>query len=149
MSRQRNPILSVGELPEGMQALLVELSLDDALALKAGVTIARVRKRTHSGPTFAELFEVVLPRDRVVDLEWSDNPRATYAFRHHLAVHWRRQGWIQWGRAERSLATGTLFRKASREHSRRAERAYLSDARLVAALNKANSLPQLRVNRPR
>jgi len=144
VSRQRYPILSVGELPEGMQELLRELSLDDGLALKAGVTIARVRKRTHTGPTFAELFDAVLPRDRVAHVGWSENPRATSAFRHHLAVHWRRQGWIQWGRAERSLATGIVFRKASKEHARRAERGYLSDARLVAGLDRASGLPRVR-----
>lgn len=123
LSNRRNPVLCVGELPDELKALLLEFSLDEAMALDAAVAVARFRKRNHSGPTFAELFEVVLPQDRTGDLDWSANLRATYAFRHHLAVHWRREGWIRWGRAERSLATGAQFREASRAHARRAERA--------------------------
>jgi hypothetical protein len=95
--------------------------------LRAAVMIARYRKRHGRGPTFAELFEQL---ERASDdfaqtkKFFAQGKRAeVYRFRNHVAVHWRRLGWIQWDRGSRSLRVGRTFRAASHEWSARSARA--------------------------
>jgi len=112
-------VLTVGALPSAMQVRFLELVEDDDLALRAAIQIARFRKRHRRGPTFSELFESLPETNLASDSSKQSDARTTYAFRHHLAVQWRREGWIQWGwRQERSLATGWRFREASKKWAR-------------------------------
>lgn len=119
MSKRRYSVLPVSRLPEPMQVRLAQLTADDELALRASVSIARFRKKHRRGPTFAELFESLADTVAGDIADWPSDSKNTYSFRHHLAVHWRRLGWIIWDHRERSLATGRRFREASWAHSRR------------------------------
>jgi hypothetical protein len=119
LSKTSHAVLPVTQLPEVMQLRFAQLAADEGLALRASVTIARFRKKHRQGPTFAELFESLVETGSVQIADWPTDSRSTYAFRHHLAVHWRRAGWITWSHRERSLATGVRFREASWAHSQR------------------------------
>lgn len=121
MSRRRF-VLSVGELPEDVRELLVELSQDEQLGLKVAIFIARFRKRNHVGPTFSETFGI-LDRVQSSAIDWDASPDVTYAFRHHLAVHLRRHGWVRWNLSMRSLSTGRAFQIASATFTAKAVRA--------------------------
>lgn len=91
----------------------------ETFALRAAIRIARVRKRTGRGPTFGELFDylgrLAAPTETLSERELK---LAQFAFRHHVAVHWRRRGWISWNHSTRSLRTGHRFRHASRTWTR-------------------------------
>lgn len=106
-------------LGTGGADLFDELTGDDSAvhALAAAVQITRVRRASGRGPTFRELFEVVVAEmDGDVWLSvWRelDGPDRQ-AIRYHTAIHWRRLGWISWTRLERSLKPGPVFRDASR-----------------------------------
>ena len=119
VSKRRGPVLSVGALPEPMREHFAQVASDGGLALQVAVFIARYRKQHRRGPTFAELFDSIPEARQRPGADWPCDSRANYAYRHHLAVHWRRLGWIRWGWQARSLATGERFRAASREHALR------------------------------
>lgn len=92
--------------------------------LRAAVHIASTRKRTGHGPSFAELFEHLLPENgglpSPVPAEVPARLRreVTRGFRYHVALEWRRAGWISWSRTARSLRVGRAFREASRAYRR-------------------------------
>lgn len=99
----------------------------DRHGLTAGIYIARVRRRTGRGPTFTELFGEVLKEERPHP-EWpaelSNVARAAIgrSFRLHVAIQWKRRGWIAWDPGvARSLRVGPAFRECSR--ARQAARA--------------------------
>ncbi|WP_314651209.1 hypothetical protein [uncultured Microbacterium sp.] len=99
----------------------------DRMGLTAAIFIARARRRTGRGPTFSELFAELFPRDQLHP-EWPPGltypVRATihHAFRLHVAIQWKRGGWINWEPGvERSLRVGPTFREKSR--ARQAARA--------------------------
>ncbi|WP_337007404.1 MULTISPECIES: hypothetical protein [unclassified Microbacterium] len=99
----------------------------DALGLTAAIFIARVRRRTGRGPTFSELFAELF-EDEPLHPEWPSGltypVRANihHAFRLHVAIQWKRGGWISWDPGvERSLRVGPEFRERSR--ARQAARA--------------------------
>lgn len=99
----------------------------DALGLTAAIFIARVRRRTGRGPTFSELFAELF-EDEPLHPEWPGGltypVRANihHAFRLHVAIQWKRGGWISWDPGvERSLRVGPEFRERSR--ARQAARA--------------------------
>lgn len=99
----------------------------DELGLAAGICIARVRRRTGRGPTFSELFAELF-KDAPLHPKWPEGltypVRATihHAFRLHVAIQWKRRGWISWDQGmERSLRVGPTFREHSR--ARQAARA--------------------------
>ena len=86
--------------------------------LRAAIMIARYRRAHHQGPTFAELFEALqisLTPDAGSDGASAKKTawREVYQFRRHVAVHWRRLGWIQWDHRARSLRVGRTFSDAS------------------------------------
>jgi len=103
-----------------LESLFEELTGDGSSrewGLQAAIAIARFRKQHRQGPTFTELFEeiVIFPGAE----ETTHTPprhvrELTRRFRHHVAVHWRRLGWIDWNHNTRSLRTGRKFRVASR-----------------------------------
>lgn len=92
----------------------------DEMGLIAAIFIARVRRRTGRGPTFSELFSELFAHDQLHP-EWPPGltypVRATihHAFRLHIAIQWKRGGWISWDPGiERSLRVGPTFRERSR-----------------------------------
>lgn len=91
-------------------------------ALAAAIFIARVRRRSGRGPTFAELFEHLLPETGGVpapfpeSLSLAGRRWALAEFRRHVAIDWRRRGLVDWDhRVTRSLRVGRAFRQLSRE----------------------------------
>lgn len=99
----------------------------DEFGLAAAIFIARVRRRTGRGPTFSELFAEVFD-EHPLHPEWPAGltypVRATihHSFRLHVAIQWKRGGWISWDSGvERSLRVGPTFRERSR--ARQAARA--------------------------
>lgn len=111
---------------EAFNSLTAEERADE-LGLAAGIYVARVRRRTGRGPTFSELFAELF-KDTPLHPEWPSGltypVRATihHAFRLHVAIQWRRRGWISWDPGvERSLRVGPTFREQSR--ARQAARA--------------------------
>jgi len=106
-------VLGPGQMPELARIRLNELCTDDGLGLQSAIWVARFRKRHGKGPTFSELFSC-FSQAQIPDEEWESE--LTYSFRHHLAVHWRRQGWLRWSHTTRSLATGIQFQAASAAH---------------------------------
>lgn len=114
VANHRQPA-GVTYLPTDMRALFDTASADPDSGLSAAIAIARYRKRHGTGPTFSELFEILYPHR---DIDWDADRRLTFSFRHHLAVHWRRQGWIRWSRAPRSLMSGPQFQIASAQYAR-------------------------------
>lgn len=112
--------------PAELRTLFDELTGpgSDRWGLEAAILIARQRKRTRRSPTFAELFAAVLSHPdlsgKVADVDWATLSGFVYSFRHHVAVHWRRRGWIAWSNRPRSLHGGLAFSRASRSwHPRR------------------------------
>jgi hypothetical protein len=94
-------------------------------ALEAAIVVARVRKRTSSGPTFSELFVELMPNTNGVpgplpDSTTSDErKRAINKFRLHAAIEWRRRGMIGWSKGvERSLRVERRFNVQARERRR-------------------------------
>lgn len=99
----------------------------DELGLFAAIFIARVRRRTGRGPTFSEFFAELF-QEHALHPAWPAGltypVRATihHAFRLHVAIQWKRRGWISWDPGvERSLRVGPAFRERSR--ARQAARA--------------------------
>ena len=122
-ARIPRPISSPTALPEDLQKLLGTLTSSEQVSLEVGrraaIEIARIRRRTGSGPTFAELFDPIFLDAAAPSSDlakgWDSIDRShLYALRHHLAVHLRRDGWIQWSGLPRSLRTGVTFSRASR-----------------------------------
>lgn len=112
------------EAPETWRDAFEALT-DDAAAdrhgLTAAVFIARFRRRARRGPTFSELFGGVF-EEASLHPEWPDGlssaARAAIlrSFRLHVAVQWKRRGWIAWDPGvARSLRVGRTFRERSRE----------------------------------
>lgn len=99
----------------------------DELGLAAGIVIARVRRRTGRGPTFSELFAELFKNEQLhpewpAGLTYPVRASIHHAFRLHVAIQWRRRGWISWDPGvERSLRVGPTFREQSR--ARQAARA--------------------------
>ncbi|GEK85187.1 hypothetical protein GCM10007198_19180 [Microbacterium aerolatum] len=101
--------------------------LADHQGLGAGIYIARVRRRTGRGPTFSELFAEIF-KDTPLHPEWpedltnSQRSAIRNSFRLHVAIQWKRRGWISWDPGvARSLRVGPTFRERSR--ARQAARA--------------------------
>jgi hypothetical protein len=97
----------------------------DEWALAAAIFIAQVRRRTGSGPTFAELFTHLTPDSRGLpapfpdDLEPIERHRAIAGFRGHVIIDWRRRGMIGYDTGvTRSLRVGRAFRERSRLRQR-------------------------------
>lgn len=93
----------------------------DQWALAAAIFIAQTRRRTMSGPTFAELFTHLLPDTAGLpgrlpaSLEFMERRRAITGFRGHAAIEWRRRGMISFDQGVmRSLRVGREFRERSR-----------------------------------
>lgn len=89
----------------------------DQWGLAAAIFIARTRRKTGQGPTFAELFRELMPGTRGVpseppkSLDGIDRRRLVSDFRIHAAIEWKRRGWISWDhRVKRSLRVGRVFR---------------------------------------
>ena len=108
------------DLPHEWRQLFLELTGNDSAhqwGLRAAIAITRYRKVHGRGPSFAQLFDTLLEIRPGVEDENPDRrvPKyATYRFRHHVAIHWRRLGWIEWNHSARSLRAGRAFRAASR-----------------------------------
>jgi hypothetical protein len=112
------------EAPDTWRAAFAALTADtvaDRHGLTAGIFIARVRRRTGRGPTFTELFGEVF-KDEPLHPEWppglSNASRAAVlrSFRLHVAVQWKRRGWVSWDPGvARSLRVGRTFRECSRK----------------------------------
>lgn len=93
----------------------------DEWALAAAIFIARYRRRHSQGPTFRELFEHLLPDSGGVPSplpkEWeaSDRRHGSTGLRRHVAIEWRRRGYIGYDtHVTRSLRVGPRFRERSR-----------------------------------
>ncbi|CAH0192754.1 hypothetical protein SRABI98_01801 [Microbacterium sp. Bi98] len=93
----------------------------DEWGLAAGIFIAQYRRRQSQGPTFRELFEHLLPDTGGVPArlptEWDvlERRRGNSSFRSHVAIEWRRRGYIEYDRqVTRSLRVGHRFREQSR-----------------------------------
>jgi hypothetical protein len=100
---------------------LTDEEFADKWGLAAAVFIARTRRRTGRGPTFSEMFRALLPEETGALPEWPAglNYHARFqlmgSFRLHVAIQWKRQGWINWDTGvERSLRVGRRFREESR-----------------------------------
>lgn len=97
----------------------------DEWGLGAAVFIAQYRRRHSHGPTFRELFDHLLIDSNGVPsalpLEWDvvERRRGNRQFRHHVAIEWRRRGFIGFDRdVSRSLRVGPRFRELSRARRR-------------------------------
>ena len=93
----------------------------DQWALAAAIYIAQHRRRYSHGPTFRELFEHLLPDTGGVPsrlpVDWDalDRRRGSNGFRGHVAIDWRRRGYISYDKqVTRSLRVGPRFREQSR-----------------------------------
>ena len=91
-------------------------------ALAAAIFIAQTRRRTGTGPTFAELFKHLLPDTDGLParfpegLEHIEQRRAIAGFRGHVTVEWRRRGMLSFDKGvTRSLRVGREFRRRSRQ----------------------------------
>ncbi len=104
---------------EAFNALTAEDRADE-LGLAAAIFIARVRRRTGRGPTFSETFSELFPHDQLhpewpTGLNYATRSAILHAFRLHVAIQWKRGGWISWDHGvERSLRVGPTFRERSR-----------------------------------
>lgn len=111
-----------------------EFTADDTAtewALAAAVFIAKTRRRTGHGPTFAELFSELLPDAKGLPtafpegMEFAERRNAIRGFRGHVTIEWRRRRMISWDKdVARSLRVGPAFRELSRQrqHLRHARR---------------------------
>ncbi|WP_148061251.1 hypothetical protein [Frondihabitans sp. PhB188] len=106
-------------------------------AISAAIFVAGFSKRRHEGPTFNELFRYLLddhsglPARIPAGMRSRDRADLKKAFRHHVALAWRRTGMISWATGEyRSLHVGPAFRKRSRmrRSSPHSETKVVSDA---------------------
>lgn len=93
----------------------------DEWALAAAIFVAQYRRRHSQGPTFRELFEHLLPDTSGVpsrlpsDWDALDRRRGSNEFRRHVAIEWRRRGYIGYDmQVTRSLRVGPRFREQSR-----------------------------------
>ncbi|MGW9156110.1 hypothetical protein [Microbacterium sp. NPDC055665] len=93
----------------------------DEWGLAAAIFIAQYRRRHSHGPTFRELFEHLLPDTggfpSLLPAEWDalDRRRGGNGFRRHVAIEWRRRGYIRYEpQVTRSLRVGQRFREQSR-----------------------------------
>ena len=120
-SHGHSRIVSPEHFPIELRALFDELTGPnaDVWGLSAAIALSQFKKHHSRSPSFAEYFDAVLilrefqPRSSI---DWSSVPSPVlYSFRHHVAVHWRRLGWISWSREPHSLRHGKAFRKAATE----------------------------------
>jgi len=101
---------------------LAEDTCADRYGLRAGVFIARVRRRTGAGPSFSEMFTEVLQGEPLhpawpEGLDYAVRAAIQRSYRLHVAVVWKRRGWISWTRGvTRSLRVGITFRERSLAH---------------------------------
>lgn len=123
----------------------------DEWALAAAIFIAQYRRRQSRGPTFRELFEHLLPDSAGIpsslpaDWDIMERRRGISGFRRHIAIDWRRRGYIGFDReVTRSLRVGPRFRERSRAlQIRRAQdvdNAIQSNAAAAAAAAATESL---------
>ncbi|TXK12344.1 hypothetical protein FVP77_02365 [Microbacterium hatanonis] len=89
--------------------------------MAAAIHVARIRRRTGRGPTFAEVFDELLPQSSPLQPPWPAHVSSKsrhdimQSFRRHVAIEWKRQGWINWDvGVPRSLRVGPSFRERSR-----------------------------------
>lgn len=94
----------------------------DHFGLAAGIFIATVRRRTGRGPTFKQLFAALFAKEPLhpewpAGLNYATRAATLHAFRLHIAIQWKRGGWIGWEKdEERSLRVGPTFREQARAH---------------------------------
>ena len=100
----------------------------DQWALAAAIFIAQTRRRTSTGPTFAELFTHLLPDTDGLpaplprSLEFIERRRAVAGLGGHASIEWRRRGMISFDHGVmRSLRVGREFRERSRSRQRARE----------------------------
>lgn len=93
----------------------------DEWALAAAIFVAQYRRRHSHGPTFRDLFAHLLPDTGGVpsrlpnDWDAVDHRRGSNDFRRHVAIEWRRRGYIGYDKqVARSLRVGPRFRAQSR-----------------------------------
>lgn len=92
----------------------------DQYGRAAGIFISRVRRRTGQGPTFSELFHELfevgaLHPEWPPNLDWLTRRSIRGSYRLHVAIQWKRRGWISWDpRVTRSLRVGRVFREHAR-----------------------------------
>ena len=114
--------MPVGRLPPDFQLLVKNLTSAEKTAqvgTKLAISITRHRRKFGVGPTFAELFDPIMHEAKLdkLDVDRMKVDRlVSYSFRHHLAVHFRRTGWIWWNYSPRSLRTGYSFSRAAKAH---------------------------------
>ena len=114
-------IVSPSSFPPDLRRLFDQLtgSESESWGLLAAIALSRFKKRHSRAPSFAEFFDMVLATRGLQahsDVEWAVLSAAmVYSFRHHVAVHWRRQGWISWSLEPHSLRHGKAFQAASKE----------------------------------
>ena len=132
--------------PASWRYAFEEFTRDDAAdewALAAAIFIAQYRRRHSQGPTFRELFEHLLPDTggvpSALPSEWEalDRRRGSNGFRRHVAIEWRRRGYIGYEtQVTRSLRVGPRFREQSRALNTRArDRLELQDAARLAPVS--------------
>lgn len=97
----------------------------DQWGLGAAIIIAQTRRRTGSGPTFAELFKEILIDSNGVPSELPDHIAFLHRrklisdFRMYVAIDWKRRGWVSWNpQVPRSLRVGRAFRQLSHAHTK-------------------------------
>lgn len=122
----------------------------DEWALAAAIYVAQHRRRHSQGPTFRELFEHLLPDTAGIpsrlpaDWDALDRRRGSNVFRRHVAIEWRRRGYISYDKhVTRSLRVGPRFREQSRAlNARPREHESASDRRssVEKAIEPSDSL---------
>lgn len=104
-------------------------------ALAAAIFIAQIRRRTGTGPTFSELFALLLPDSAGLPgqlpqaLGPNERRLAISGFRWHVAIEWRRRCMISFDKdVTRSLRVGREFRRRSRLRQQQLEQNELGNA---------------------
>lgn len=129
MARSPLKLLSPDQFSPTVALLFEELTsrrASEPWGLIAAIEVVRLRRANGRSPSFSELFERVCRYPSLPPVDWTAiATEEVWSFRHHLAVHWRRENWITWSRTPRSLTTGWAFRRAKSRRKR--ESAPLTD----------------------
>lgn len=120
-------VIDRGALPSDLMALLGDLTSEDLASewgLKAALYVTRFRKREGHGPTFSELFDGLglsgASGHASTGIAWDGfDAQVLFSFRLHVAVQWKRDGWIYWTGTSRSLRAGQMYSEAARLYQQR------------------------------
>jgi len=123
----RRRVIDRGALPSDLGALIGNITSEDLASewgLKAALYVTRFRKRSGHGPTFAELFDGLglsgASGDATTGIAWDRfDTHVLFSFRLHVAVQWKRDGWIYWTGTSRSLRAGPMYSEAARRYQQR------------------------------